>query len=424
MKIHTYHAPEAGNVFLISMIVTSMLCLISLGSYLSMSSAENAVVMRSLAWNAALPLAEAGVEEALSHVTKNTASYAVDNWTNKGANYSRPARTLGSGYYSVSIGGSPGSLLTITSTGSALWKGTSYASRTVQVIAQSGSTMPSQVGMVAKNSITFRGNLNVDSYNSINGPYGGANVSAQATVETPLGFDLGGNASVAGYVASGPTGSITWKGSSSVGDVAWVNAGNSGIEAGHSTNNFTTAIPDVVLPYTSAAVPVSGSVSNTSYSYVLNGGNYMVTNLTAGGGNTTVVVTAPSTLVVSGNVSLAKIVFAPGATLDLYIDTPSIDFRPTLTPLTGTQAVRPIQFRVWGMPSVTDMHLNAGDSWTGMIYAPELYFQANGHASFYGSIIAGDFKMNGTFDFHYDVSTASYIPGSTTPYQIISWAEK
>jgi hypothetical protein len=183
------------------------------------------------------------------------------------------------------------------------------------------------------------------------------------------------------------------------------------------------AIPDVVLPYTSAAAPASGTVSNTSYNYVLNGGNYMVTNLTAGGGNTTVVVTAPSTLVVSGNVSLANVSFAPGATLDLYVDTPTIDFRPSLKPLTGTQAVTPIQFRVWGLPSCTDMHLNAGDSFTGMIYAPELNFQANGHASFYGAITASTFDINGTFDFHYDQATASYTTGGTS-FQIVSWAEK
>jgi hypothetical protein len=429
MKIRTHHAPQAGNGFLITMIVTSMFCLISLGSYLSMSSAENAVVMRSLAWNAALPLAEAGVEEALSHVAKNTASYAVDNWTFNDTNYSRPSRTLGSGYYSVYIAGSPGALVTINSTGRALWKNTNYASRTVQVLVQTGSTIPRTVGMVAKNGITFKGELGVDSYNSTNalnstnGKYDPAKAGDQATVETPLGFSLGGNSHVYGYVACGSGGSITAGGNAKVGDSAWVDGKNKGIQPGHWTNNFNAAIPDVVAPFTSAAAPTSGTVSNTSYNYVLNGGNYMATNLTAGGGNTSMIVTAPSVLVVTGNVSLASVVFAPGASLDLYIATPSISFCPTIAGMTSSQAVTPIQFRVWGLPSCTSMDMTAGNSFTGMIYAPEADLRARGHAAFYGSFTADTFDCNGTFDFHYDQATASYTPSGTS-FQIMSWAEK
>jgi hypothetical protein len=427
MKIRTHHAPQAGNVFLISMIVTSMLCLISLGSYLSMSSAENAVVMRSLAWNTALPLAEAGVEEALSHVTKNAANYAVDNWTFNGTNYSRPSRTLGGGYYNVSFTGSPGSLLTITSTGSALWKDTNYAARTVQVMAQSGSTIPRAVGMIAKNTITFNGNFSVDSYNSTNSPdglYHPTNRTAHVLVETPLGFNLGGSSQVYGSVATGPSGVITCSKNAQVGDVAWCsNNHNQGIQPGHSTNNFISAIPDVVAPFTSAAAPTSGTVSNTAYNYVLSGGNYWATNLTDGGGNTSMVVTAPSVLVVSGDVSLANIVLAPGATLDLYIATPSVTFCPTLQGLTESQAVTPIQFRVWGLPSCTSMDMTGGSSFTGMIYAPEAVLHARGNASFYGTITGNMFDCQGNFNFHYDEATANYIPGGTT-FQIVSWAEK
>ena len=429
MKIQTHHAPQAGIVFLITLIVTSMFCLISLGSYLAMSSAENAMVMRSLAWNAALPLAEAGVEEVLSHVTKNTANYALDNWTFNGTNYSRPSRTLTNGYYNVSFTGSPGSLLTITSTGYGLWKGNSYASRTVQVIAQSGSTIPRAVGMIAKNQINFAGTLVIDSYNSTNalyssnGQYDPAKRGDRATVETPLFFTLGGNSRVYGSVATGPNGSITVKGNSKVGDMAWIKGPNKGIQSGHSTNNFNSAIPDVVLPYTSAAAPASGTVANTTYNYVLDGGNYMAPSLDAGGGNTSMIVTAPSVLVVTGPLSLANVVFAPGATLDLFIATPSISFSPTIQGMTGSQVVTPIQFRVWGLPSCTSMDMTGKDSFTGMIYAPEADIQARGNADFYGSCTANTFLMNGTFDFHYDEATASYTPGGTT-FQIMSWAEK
>jgi hypothetical protein len=429
MKIHIHRARQEGQVFLISMIVTSMVCLISVGSYLSLSSSENAVVMRSLAWNTALPLAEAGVEEALSHITKNTANFAADGWTANGTNYSHPSRALGSGRYSVNIAGSPGSLLTVTSTGYGLWKGTNYASRTVEVRVQSGSTIPRAVGMVAKNGISFNGNLAIDSYDSTNaqhstnGRYDAAKAGDKALVATPWGFNLGGNSTIAGKVASGPSGSITLGGSAKVGDTAWVNSKNKGLQAGHSTNTFAAAIPDVVAPYTSATAPASGTVSNTSYNYVLNGGNYMATNLNSGGGNTRMIVTAPSVLLVTGAITLEDIVFAPGATLDLYIATPSISFCPEVEGMTSSQTVTPIQFRVWGLSTCTNMDMTGGDSFTGMIYAPQADLRARGNASFYGAFTSSTFNCNGTFDFHYDQATASYTPSGSS-FQIVSWAEK
>jgi hypothetical protein len=149
----------------------------------------------------------------------------------------------------------------------------------------------------------------------------------------------------------------------------------------------------------------------------------MATNLNSGGGNTRMIVTAPSVLLVTGAITLEDIVFAPGATLDLYIATPSISFCPEIEGMTSSQTVTPIQFRVWGLPTCTNMDMTGGDSFTGMIYAPEADLRARGNASFYGSITSSTFYCNGTFDFHYDQATAGYTPSGTS-FQIVSWAEK
>jgi hypothetical protein len=427
MKIRTYHAPQAGNVFLITMMLTGIFCLISLGSYLSMTSTENTMVMRSLAWNTALPLAEAGVEEALSHIVKNTANFAVDGWTPQGTNLYAKQGSLSTGYYTVNIAGSPGTVATITSTGHALFQGANYVSRTVQVKAQSGPFLPCIIGLVAKNNITFGGALGVDSYDSTYGLYGGANVSDQAIVATPIWWDsISGNSHIYGYVEAAPKSSPPLMGgTATVGDKAWVSGKHKGIQSSptnHFSANFTNAIPDVPMPYTSAAAPSSGTVSNTSYNYVLNGGNYMATNLNAGGGSTTMIVTAPSTLVVSGDITLANVVFAPGASLDLVIATPSISFHPTIQDMSGGQTVTPIQFRVWGLPSCTSMDMTSAKSFTGVIYAPEADLKAAGNAAFYGAFTANTFTCNGTFDFHYDVSTANYKAGGPS-FKVSSWAE-
>src|SRR5947207_2187035 len=124
---------QAGNTLLIVMMVAGILTL-ALGTYLELTSTQNKSVHRSLCWNSALPLAEAGVEEALSHMTKNLDNYANDDWTQSGTNYSKQ-RYLGDDYYTVNIAGSPGTLVTITATGYSHWVDTNYLSRDLKVTA-------------------------------------------------------------------------------------------------------------------------------------------------------------------------------------------------------------------------------------------------------------------------------------------------
>jgi hypothetical protein len=430
MKISTQQPQQAGGAFLIVIVTTGILSIICLGSYLSLASQEHRAVMRSLAWNTAMPLAEAGVEEALSHITKNTNNFAADGWSLQGTNVYAKQRTLSTGYYTVSLSGSAGSLVTIRSTGYALFQDTNYVARTVQVTAQSGLSLPRMIGMVAKDGITFGGDFGVDGYNSTNalystnGRYDPAKYSDQVIVATPAGFVMKGHSHICGYVQTAPGFTVSVGGAATVGDPAWVN-NNKGIETSptnHFSANFTGSIPDVEAPFTSAAAPTSGTVSNTSYNYVLNGGNYLATNLTAGGGSTTMIVTAPSVLVVTGAVSLANVVFAPGATLDLYVAAPSISFCPSIQGMTASQTVTPIQFRVWGLPSCTSMDMTGGKTFTGTIYAPEADLRAAGNASFYGAFTAGTFTCHGGFDFHYDAATASYTHSSTS-FTVISWTE-
>lgn len=60
MKISIQQSKQAGTVFMIVMATTAIVSIICLSSYLSLASQENRTVMRSLAWNTAMPLAEAG----------------------------------------------------------------------------------------------------------------------------------------------------------------------------------------------------------------------------------------------------------------------------------------------------------------------------------------------------------------------------
>src|SRR4051794_32992337 len=102
MKIPIYQSRQTANALLAVLLAMGILTA-CMGSYLALTSAQNKSVMRSLCWNAALPLAEAGAEEALSHISRNMANYNADGWTGKGGSYTKAPRTLGDGYYSVSI---------------------------------------------------------------------------------------------------------------------------------------------------------------------------------------------------------------------------------------------------------------------------------------------------------------------------------
>jgi hypothetical protein len=431
MRITLPQADQRGNIFLIVMVTTGILSIVCLGSYLSLASTEHRTVMRSQAWNTAMPLAEAGAEEALSHISHNTNNFAADGWTQQGPNLYTKKRTLSTGTYSVSLSGSPGSLVTITSTGYAYFLNTNCLTRTVQVVAQCGSTLPRFTGLVAKNNIGTGGDFAVDSYDSAdplystNGRYDPAKATDLASVSTPGGFTIGGHSHIYGYVHTAPGFAVSTGGGATVGDMAWVNGKHKGIQASptnHFAQDFTTPIPDVSLPFTSAAAPAAGTVAGVSYNYVLNGGNFMAASLDAGGGNTSLVVTAPSVLVVNGPISLANVTFAPGATLDLFIATPSVNFFPTITCTDAAQTVTPIQFRTWGLPSCTTMDMTGGTVFTGVIYAPEATLQARGNSTFYGAYTASTFAFNGTFDLHYDLATTKFTP-PTTSYSVLSWQE-
>jgi hypothetical protein len=239
-------------------------------------------------------------------------------------------------------------------------------------------------------------------------------------------MSLGGSSHIRGYVATGPGGTVLTSGGSFVGDQYYVGPG---IQTGHQTNNFTANYPPVYAPFDSTTpqvqTPVSGTVDGVSYTYVLQGGNYFITNLDSGTYGKSLYVASNSTLYVSGNVDLSKIVFSTnytgvtnsgltGPRLNMYIGAPDVTFTPSV--VGGT----PPQFWLFGLPSCTTMTLTAGAPFIGVIYAPQVNLRAQGHSAVCGAIVAATFACFGTFDFHYDSSTRNI---EAKEFKILSWAE-
>ena len=64
---------SAGNVLLISLVVSGSLGFV-LAGYLTLVGGQNQATIRSLAWNSAIPIAESGIEEALTQLHANELS--------------------------------------------------------------------------------------------------------------------------------------------------------------------------------------------------------------------------------------------------------------------------------------------------------------------------------------------------------------
>jgi hypothetical protein len=411
-----------GSALLVVLFIAALLA-VAVGTYLALTSQGNNNVKRSIGWNAALPLAEAGVEEALSHVRRNTNGYGVDGWNLTSGGF-RKQRLLGDGYYSATISGFPGGTIYIKSTGFGAWRGSNYVARTVRVKAQTPSPFI-PIGLVATN-IVFGGHCGADSFYSSNplystgGYYDPAKATALATIATPGPLlSLGGGSHIRGYVATPSGGSVNMSGSSFVGDQYF---DEKGLQPGHQTNYPAGNLPPVFPPFDSTTddvhTPTNGTVNGVNYTYVLKGGNYFVTNLDSGAYGKSLYIAADSMLYVTGNIDLSTISFATNGptrpVLQLFVGAPSVTFAPSI--IGGT----PPQFWVFGLPSCTTMTLVSKTAFIGVIYAPTVDLRAEGNASLAGAIVAATFECFGGFNFHYDSSTSGI---KAKDFQILSWAE-
>src|SRR5690606_25285186 len=93
-----------GNVLFGTLFTTGIICLY-MGSYLTLVRSENNVTKRSQTWNMAIPVAEAGIEEALTYLQTSFPDLkTTGKWTpmGNGALYKTNALSADE-YYKVGI---------------------------------------------------------------------------------------------------------------------------------------------------------------------------------------------------------------------------------------------------------------------------------------------------------------------------------
>jgi len=416
MKIRL--SKENGSVLMAALVIAAVTGL-ALLSYLSLTNSQNVMTVRSEAWNSAMPIVEAGIEEAIAHLTASPTNWATHGW--KGTTFDcQLERSLGEEYgrYVITITNRMAPVI-ITRGYVRAPLSSNYISRTVRVDLV---THPeSGPGLGAKGTIDLNGNkLFVDSFNSSNpaysDPLGGYDKNKHkdgVTVASNLGVTDAvntGTADIWGRVATGPGGSVSSLKNSVVGDAAY-----------HATNlkgpDPAALSQDADIPFPPIVAPVSGTPAvSVLGNLALGSGTFEIGAVTG-----IITVTGNAKLIVRTTFSPAGIVLAPGATLDLYVYASSASFGPNAYNFTSGSKAKNLHY--YGMPSNTSVNFNGNSTFVGVLYAPDADLSCNGGGiglNLIGSSLTKSVKMNGSFQFHFD---EALLDEGTPGYVIASWNE-
>lgn len=295
---------EQGSVLIWGLVVGGVAG-ITLASYLTLISNRYAMTSRSMDWNQAMPVLEAGIEEGMTHVQDDNGYPAANGWTQGTVNgqtvYTKQRSFSDGSYYYVTIYNETETNPIIYSSGfvpSPVNSKGGYISRMVKVTTSHPKIFNNAVA--ATGPISMSGNNPVvDSYSSCLGPYGAGNSfgtnGSIATDDQAAGAISVGNANVYGTVITGPGGTVTTGPNGSAGSDAW-NGSHSGVESGWSSDTMNVS-------FQSNSPPEGGpflAPSVVTNAVVLTGGTNEMSSLSQ-----TMIVTAPSVLYVTGNISLS-----------------------------------------------------------------------------------------------------------------------
>lgn len=306
---------QLGAALITALVIGSILC-VSIAGYLSVTEQQSLLSARSQAWNMAITIVEAGIEEGLQQCYNNYWNLSMDGWTRSGNLYSR-TRTFPDGSTSTiildnSVVNAPTvradatvvsptfvqrrgvrAFFAAQGTGS-LGDATANptVSRAVVVRTTRGSMF--RKAMAARNSINMNGNnISTDSFDSadpMKSRYGAydptlykgdkGDIACNSSIVNSVNI---GNADIYGHVATGPGGTVAIGPNGSIGDHAWVAAHPSGIETGWVTDDSNFTVPSTDFPFT-ASGPGVLSIPNNPGNYPTSTNQITATNFS----NTTI----------------------------------------------------------------------------------------------------------------------------------------
>ena len=407
---------EQGN----TLVLTLILCLTIgtvLASYLGLIGSRYKVTVRSECWNAAIPVLEAGMEEALTHLQDDLNSPGANGWilgTISGQQvYSKQRSFTDGSCFLVNIYNAATKSPTIYSTGfvPSPLSSSSFISRTAKVTGSNPALV--NFAFAAVNSIQMNGNgLASDSFDSsnpalsTNGQFDSSKTSTNGNVGSVYGPVSLGNHNIAGSLYLGPTAT------SSV---------SSGQVSGQIYTDFNVSFPDVVLPTTTWLQATTTKVGKTTLYDFTTSGDYYISGssdiqVEAG---VTVRLRVDSTSFSPANIHILSTNGTSG-TLSIY----QVSGSASMAGNTTVDSGRPRNLWYYGLPGVTSVTYGGNSSFIGVIYAPEADLTLNGGGNnngLIGASITKTITMNGHYNFHFDEDLLT--SGPTRGFVVTSWLE-
>ncbi len=465
---------ERGSLLIVAMLLCAVIG-ISIVSYIRLSRSSLTISNRALYNNAAMNLAENGLEEAMYGINQLVAddTYAWPGWTNNGTTATSDAWTKWTGFtfdqnatgvvrtivYNYKGLNAPKIVARATIT-----LGSSDAlpiEKWVEVTLKKTSKFAS--GLVAKNSVIFNGtNTSVDSWNSASGgagtysPYSAASRKDNGSVGSiSVGVDavLVKQADIWGYVSTGgtdPTSAVGSGGSvlgagSTYDPSTWT---KSTVDPTRVSTDFSASFDPVSAP-TKTYLTVPGGTINGDTTLPLAAdvaagkadadGNYYYTadqvNLT----NKVLTVTGKVVLKLTNTTTAVDVGGGSGAinvttgTLAVYGDgdvkiagqgvSNGVDGADSGTDLKDSELNAPANFQFWGTKTsgAQDIKVAGNGAFSGVIYAPQGNVTINGNGSVAGSVVANNITLTGNANFHYDESLGDF--GGGNPFRVSKWKE-
>ncbi len=435
MQFHrSKYSRQCGSVLIITLILAVILGT-TLASYLYWVRTQNLLVSESQAWNSALNIAEAGIEEGMAQINVNVGTTNPLNYTNSTGAIGSANGWNGSGPY-TKTNAALGYFVTVSND----YPPTIYSSATItvplvgQVITRTVkvTTMTNSlfgVGIATMVGIDMKGNnINLDAYDSADlihfpgGVWNATNAFAGGDIATQSGSIDIDNANIHGRLFLAPDATYTVKTPNGVvGDMPWNWPAQSGLQGPEWVfNDWNKEFADVLVPFTSGLTPPTGTYSTNSYE--LASGNYYVNGDFTSSKN--LQVNGVASLYVTGDFSADSITIPAGCILRLYVGKLTGSASKT-TFGTVNNAGNAYNIQLFGLPRMTTFTLSGNNAYMGTIYAPQCDVTLNGGGNntidYQGACVVKSFTSNGHFNLHYDKNLSRI--GFPSGYTVSSWQE-
>jgi hypothetical protein len=382
MKFVTPHGKK-GNTLMMTLFFCLAIGMV-IASILKLVSARYTTTVRSTDWNEAIPVLEAGVEEAMTHLHDDY-SATSNGWTagtlGGQAVYTKQRTFSDGSYFYVAIANFSSNNATIYSQGyvRSPLKANQYIGRTVRVATTNPPTIFTKA-LATSGTISMVGNPLVGGFDSRIGPYAishnaTGNIATDSTANPAISL---GGATVNGSATTGPGGTIT-----------------GGTITGGTNNNMNVAFPSNSPP----TIPGTFLTESSSNVWNVGSGSYQMSSYSSTGDP--MIVTGNAILWVNGSFTIKGTGFIqimPGASLTLYVSG-NVDIGG------GGVVNNPglaTDFSLLGLAGCTSINYAGTADFIGTINAPEADFTMKGTPNLIGAVISKSASFNGSGSLLYD----------------------